>query len=144
MHLSKGKRVYLPLVLLFWLFGSVGSFVIGEQLHHTPQALSGVTAYISQGLGSLFAAVMGTEVRAAQPERGPVTLTAQPNPPKVTTTSAPSTPPTASLAAPHTTAASPKGNQAGSKDDKHGVDGNKGDKGKDGGKDDGGGHHSDD
>jgi hypothetical protein len=133
MHLSKGKRVYLPLVLLFWLFGSVGSFAIGEELHHTPQALSGVTAYISQDLGSLFAAAMGTEVQAVEPERGPVTLTVQPNPPKVTATSAPSTPHTASPAAPYTTAASPKGNQAGGKDDKHGGGGNKGQKGKDGG-----------
>lgn len=134
MRLSTGRQIYLPLVLLFWLFGSVGSFVLGEELHRMPQALSGVTSTISQGIGSLVAA-MGTEVGAVQPERGPVTLTAQSNPPRVTTTSAPSAPHTAAPAAP--TAHHGGGN------DKHGGDGNT-DKGHKGGSGKDGGHGSGD
>jgi hypothetical protein len=112
MRWRMNTRVYLPLVLLFWLLGSAGSFLLGEELHHAPQGLNGVAAYVSQGLGSLLASTLGIEAQAAQSEIGPSISTTIPIPPKVTTT-APSTPHTAAPAAP------PKANQGDAGNDQH-------------------------
>jgi hypothetical protein len=124
------KRVYLPLVLLFWLFGSLGSFVLGQELRFMPQALSGLSSDLSQALGSLFTGVgFGTQALAAPWEKGLGTPTTPPTPPNVhilTTVFRPNT---------TTPTAPPKANQGHGEDDKHGGGPHKRPKG---GKDDGG------
>ncbi len=134
-------RVYLPLVLLFWLFGSAGSFMLGEELHHAPEGLNGVTAYVSQELGSLLASVLGADVHTALSEAGPSISTTIPIPPKVITTTAPPTPHTAAPVKP------PKANQGDEGNDQHKdkghKDGGKGHKGKGDGDSDNSGNSDD-
>ena len=139
---SPGRRVYLPLVLLFWLFGSVGSFVLGEEVHHMPPALGAARSSLSQGLESLVSAAISTEVHATGSEIGPNMSTAQANPPRVTTTS---TSPSAAPAAPaKAKQGSSGGNRHGNGGDKGLTGGGKGDGKGDGNKGKGGGDDSGD
>lgn len=94
MRWRMGTQAYLPLVLLFWLFASAGSFALGVGLRQTPEGLNGVTTYMSQGVGSLLASLLGSNAYAAQSEVGPSVPTTVPVPPKPPTTTTTHTTPT--------------------------------------------------
>jgi hypothetical protein len=86
MHWNIRKRVYLPLALIFWLFGSMGSFVLGQELQRLPPALTGAATHLSGDLGSLLT---GAGVgKAAPPEKVPSTPTAGTNSPALLNSSA--------------------------------------------------------